>query len=195
MIRTAILVMIGCLSLVQPVNAEPARGDKKVSGPLSFKMNLIDGKEFDLATLKGKVVLFVNVASLCGYTKQYSGLQKIYEKYKEEGLVIVGIPSNEFGGQEPGTNAEIIKFCQTNYKVTFPVTEKVIVKGEGICPLYKFLTSKETNKEFGGEVTWNFEKFLVGTKGEVIGRFESSVDPESDELITAITKALKKDKK
>jgi glutathione peroxidase len=169
---------------------DKAKGDKKVTGPLAFKMEGIDGKEVDLSKFKGKVVLFVNVASECGYTKQYTGLQALYEKYEKQGLVIVGVPANDFGKQEPGTNAEIAKFCSSKYSVTFPMLAKVSVKGKEKTPLYEFLTSKETNPKFGGEVAWNFEKFLVNKKGEVVGKFKSGVAPESDELIKAITAEL-----
>jgi glutathione peroxidase len=169
---------------------EKIKGDKKVASPLDFKMQGIDGKEVDLAQYKGKVVLFVNVASKCGYTKQYAGLQKLYETYGKDGLVVIGVPANEFGSQEPGSNEEIAKFCSSKYSVTFPMMSKVVVKGDGICPLYDFLTSKETNPNHAGAIGWNFEKFLINRKGEVVGRYKSSVAPESEELIKAITTEL-----
>jgi len=169
--------------------AKPA-GDAKVTSPLEFKLTGIDGKEVDLSKLKGKVVLFVNVASKCGYTKQYAGLQKLYETYEKEGLVIVGVPANEFGAQEPGTNDEIQKFCSSKYSVTFPLLGKVVVKGEGITPLYQYLTSKDTNPKFAGEIGWNFEKFLVNRKGEVVGRYKSAVAPDAAELVKAIRTEL-----
>jgi len=164
--------------------------EEKVTGPLSFKMTGIDGKELDLSQYKGKVVLFVNVASKCGYTKQYTGLQAIYDKYGKAGLVVIGIPANDFGMQEPGTDEDIQKFCSSMYKVTFPMTSKVAVKGPNKAPLYKFFTEKETNPKFSGEVKWNFEKVLVNRQGEVVGRFLSGVDPESEEMITAIKTEL-----
>ena len=167
-----------------------AGGDKKVTGPLDFTLKGIDGKDVDLAQYKGKVVLLVNVASECGYTPQYKGLQDLYEKYGKDGLVVIGVPSNDFGKQEPGSNADILKFCQTNYKVTFPLTEKVTVKGDDKVPLYKFLTAKETDPKFPGEVGWNFEKFLIGRNGEVVGRFKSGVAPDSAELVGAVKKEL-----
>jgi glutathione peroxidase len=164
--------------------------EKKVAGPLEFKMTGIDGKEVDLSKYKGKVVLLVNVASKCGYTKQYTGLQAIYEKYEKQGLVVIGVPANDFGAQEPGTNEDIVKFCSSKYSVTFPMLAKVSVKGKEMTPLYSYLTSKETNPKFAGEIGWNFEKFLINRKGEVVGKFKSGVAPESDELIKAITAEL-----
>ena len=170
--------------------AEKPEGEKKVTGPLEFKMAGIDGKEVDLSKYKGKVVLLVNVASKCGYTKQYTGLQAIYEKYEKQGFVVIGVPANDFGAQEPGTNEEIVKFCSSKYSVTFPMLGKVSVKGKEMTPLYSYLTSKETNPKFAGEIGWNFEKFLIGKKGEVVGKFKSGVAPESDELIKAIAAEL-----
>ncbi len=164
--------------------------ESKMTGPLDFKMTGIDGKEVDLSKYKGKVVLFVNVASQCGYTKQYTGLQAIYEKYEKKGFVVIGVPANDFGSQEPGTNEEIVKFCSSKYNVTFPMLAKVAVKGKEKTPLYEFLTSKETNPNYAGEIGWNFEKFLVNKKGEVVGKFKSGIAPESDELIKAITAEL-----
>jgi glutathione peroxidase len=185
---TRIALAIFALALVAP--ASFAQGGKTVSSPLSFKMKSIDGKEIDLTGYKGKVVLFVNVASECGYTSQYAGLQKLYEELSKDGLVIVGVPSNEFGGQEPGTEEQIKKFCDTRYKVTFPMTAKVQVNGAGQTPLYKFLTSKETNPKHAGEIRWNFEKFLIGRDGTVLARFASDVEPE--DLAEPIRKALGK---
>ncbi len=164
--------------------------ESKMPSPLDFKMTGIDGKEVDLSKYKGKVVLFVNVASQCGYTKQYTGLQAIYEKYEKKGFVVIGVPANDFGSQEPGTNEEIVKFCSSKYNVTFPMLSKVAVRGKEKTPLYEFLTSKETNPNFAGEIGWNFEKFLVNKKGEVVGKFKSGIAPESDELIKAITAEL-----
>ena len=183
-------LMLALAFVVPAFSAE--KGDKKVTGPLEFKMKGIDGKEVDLSQYKGKVVLFVNVASKCGYTPQYEGLQALSEKYSKAGLVVIGVPANEFGKQEPGTDEEIAKFCSSKYNVTFPMLSKVVVKGEGISPLYNFLTSKETNPKFAGPIGWNFEKFLVGKDGEVVGRFNSKVTPNSDELTKAIKTELEK---
>ncbi len=163
-----------------------------MSSPLAFKMKAIDGRDVDLSQYKGKVVLFVNVASYCGNTKQYTGLEKLYDTHKKDGLVIVGVPANEFGAQEPGTDEEIAKFCSTKYKVSFPLMSKVVVKGEGICPLYKFLTSKDTDPKFSGDITWNFEKFLVGRDGKVVARFKPGTKPESEEVTKAIAAELEK---
>src|SRR5438067_1471814 len=166
--------------------------DKPVTGPLDFKMKGIDGKDVDLAQYKGKVVLLVNVSSACGYTPQYAGLQELYAKHSKEGLVVIGVPSNDFGKQEPGTDEDIQKFCSTNYKVTFPMLSKVAVKGKDKVPLYKYLTDKATNPASPGEVKWNFEKFLIGRDGKIAGRFMSGVEPTSPELTKAIETELAK---
>lgn len=166
--------------------------DKKVS-PLSFKMKSIDGKDLDLSKYKGKVVLIVNVASKCGYTPQYKGLQELYAKYEGDGLVVLGVPANDFGKQEPGTEEEIQKFCSSKYNVKFPMTEKVVVKGSDKIELYKILTEATPNKDGKvEEVGWNFEKFLIGRDGKVIGRFKSAVAPDSETLVKAIKTELEK---
>jgi glutathione peroxidase len=188
--RFLVLAAVLGLTLAIAQADDAKKGGDKVSGPLDFKMKGIDGKDVDLAQYKGKVVLFVNVASACGYTPQYKGLQALYEKHKDDGLVVIGVPANEFGAQEPGTDEEIQKFCSTKYNVTFPMLSKVVVKGDGITPLYKYLTSKETNGKYAGDIKWNFEKFLVNRKGAVVGRYESKVKPESPELTKAITDEL-----
>jgi glutathione peroxidase len=150
-----------------------------------FTLTSIDGKAVPLSSYKGKVVLLVNVASKCGYTPQYTGLQSLYTKYKDKGLVVVGVPANNFGGQEPGTNEEIKTFCSRNYNVTFPIMSKVSVKGDDKTPLYGYLTENT-----GGDVKWNFTKFLVDKNGKIVSRFESKVTPESPELTSAVEKAL-----
>ncbi len=151
-----------------------------------FTMKAIDGTEMPLKSLSGKVVLVVNVASRCGYTPQYAGLEALYQKYKGRGFVIVGVPANNFGGQEPGTDAEIQQFCSRTYSVTFPMLSKVSVKGDDITPLYRYLTSAQ-----GGDVKWNFTKFLAGKDGRVVARFEPSVKPDAAELAAAIESALR----
>jgi glutathione peroxidase len=161
------------------------------SGVLDFTLNSLDGKPAPLAEYRGKVVLIVNVASKCGFTPQYTGLEKIYEKYKDQGFVILGFPANNFGGQEPGTNEEIKTFCSSKYQVTFPMYSKVSVKGADSTPLYQFLTDKRSNPATGGEIKWNFTKFLVDRNGKVIARFEPAVTPESADVTGAIEKALK----
>ena len=185
--KLQLLTLAGLLAGLTGLAIAGEKEDKKMSA-LAFKLKDIDGKEVDLAEkYKGKVVLFVNVASKCGYTKQYTGMEALYEKYKDKGFVLIGVPANNFGGQEPGTEAEIKEFCSTKYHVTFPMMAKVSVKGSDITPLYKHLTT--TAKETG-DVAWNFEKFLVNKKGEVVGKFKSGIAPESDELIEAITAEL-----
>ena len=150
-----------------------------------YSMKTIDGQPAPLAEYKGKVVMFVNVASYCGYTKQYTGLEALYRKYKDQGFVIVGVPANNFGAQEPDSDEQIKTFCSRKYDVTFPLLSKVSVKGSDMTPLYGYLTKT------GGDVKWNFTKFLVGKDGQVIQRFESAVAPESPELVKAVEAALK----
>ena len=157
--------------------------------PLVGEMKSLDGKPVDLASYKGKVVLVVNVASRCGYTRQYAGLQKLYEDHKDKGLVILGFPANDFGAQEPGSDADIEKFCSSTYGVTFPMFSKITVKGPGKAPLYTALTEAADPK---GEVSWNFEKFLIGRDGGVVGRFKSGVAPDSADLVKAIEAELAK---
>jgi glutathione peroxidase len=177
--------------LTAPVPAGE-KGDKKVPPVLNFKMTKLDGKDIDLSRYQGKVVLIVNVASQCGYTPQYKGLESLHEQYAKKGLVVLGVPANEFGGQEPGSNEEIASFCKKNYDVKFPMLAKVVVKGEGQVPLYQHLTSKETNPRFSGDIKWNFTKFLISRDGEIVARFEPKVKPESEEVQTAIEAELAK---
>jgi glutathione peroxidase len=156
-----------------------------------FTLPSIEGKPAPLANYKGKVILMVNVASRCGFTPQYTALEATYEKYKDQGFVILGFPANNFGGQEPGTNAEIKKFCSTKYNVSFPLYSKVSVKGDDTTPLYQFLTTK-ANPAVAGEIQWNFTKFLVDRNGNVVKRFEPDVTPDSPEVVAAIESQLKK---
>jgi len=156
-----------------------------------FTLNSIDGQSTPLAQFKGKVVLIVNVASRCGFTPQYSGLEALYNKYRDRGLVVLGFPANNFLWQEPGTNEAIKAFCSTKYHVTFPMFAKVSVKGADTTPLYQFLTDKKANPSTGGAIGWNFTKFLADRNGKVIARFASKVAPESAELIHAIEAALR----
>lgn len=155
-----------------------------------FTLDALNGTPTPLATYKGKVMLIVNVASQCGYTYQYEGLQALYVKYKDQGLVVAGFPANNFGGQEPGTNAEIGAFCKSKFGVTFPMFSKISVAGKDKAPLYQFLTDKTANPKTGGEIPWNFTKYLVDRNGKVLARFDSPVEPESKELTGAIEKAL-----
>lgn len=161
------------------------------SNVYEFTMKSIDGKAMPLANFKGKVLLVVNVASHCGYTPQYRALEAVYEKYKDRGLVVLGFPANNFMGQEPGTDEEIKTFCSTKYNVSFPLYSKISVKGENKAPLYQFLTDTTANAATGGEIKWNFTKFLVDRDGKVIQRFEPAVKPDSPEVISAIENALK----
>jgi glutathione peroxidase len=160
------------------------------SGIYSFTLNSIDGKPAPLADYKGKVILMVNVASQCGYTPQYSALETIYEKYKDQGFVILGFPANNFGAQEPGTNEEIKAFCTRKYSVSFPIYSKISVKEPDQSPLYTYLT-KDTGPGIQGDIKWNFTKFLVDRKGNVVQRFEPAVTPDSKEMVSAIEKQLK----
>jgi len=155
---------------------------------LSHKVKDIDGKDVDLAEYKGKVVLIVNTASKCGLTPQYESLEVLYKKYKDKGLVVLAFPANEFGKQEPGSNSDIKEFCKDNYSVSFPLFSKIVVKGDGIHPLYKQLTSAPG---YSGEIGWNFAKFLLNRDGEIIGRFDPREKPDSDKIVEAIEKALK----
>jgi glutathione peroxidase len=159
---------------------------------LDFTLNSIDGQPAPLSAYQGKVVLLVNVASRCGYTPQYAGLEALYEKYKDRGFIIIGIPANNFGAQEPGANQEIKAFCTSKYHVTFPMMAKVSVKGSDIAPLYRFLTDKSQNPSTGGEIGWNFTKFLIGPDGKVLARFDSAIEPDSRQVTSAIEKALVK---
>jgi glutathione peroxidase len=160
-------------------------------GVLDFTLNSIDGQPAPLSQYRGKVLLLVNVASQCGYTPQYAGLEALYEKYKDRGLVVLGFPANNFRSQEPGTNEEIKAFCSRKYNVTFPMYAKISVAGSDKAPLYEFLTDREANPSTGGEIKWNFTKFLVGRDGRVAHRFEPAVTPESPEVLAAIEEALK----
>lgn len=154
----------------------------------NFTVRTIDGTDKSLADYKGKVLLIVNTASECGNTPQYEGLQAIYDKYNSQGFEVLAFPSNDFGGQEPGTNEEIKEFCSLNYNVTFPLFDKIIVLGEEKAPLYAELTKMEP----AGEVKWNFEKFLIDKNGNVVKRIGNKVKPESDEVTSAIEEELAK---
>jgi len=158
----------------------------------NYPLKTIDGQPTSLATYKGKVLLVVNVASACGYTPQYSALEAVYEKYKDKGLVIIGVPANNFANQESGTDAEIKTFCNRKYHVTFPMMSKVSVVGADQTPLYHYLTDKTTNPSVGGEIKWNFTKFLIARNGAPVSRFEPATKPDSPEVIAAIESELKK---
>jgi glutathione peroxidase len=149
----------------------------------SFTVKSIDGKNLNLASFKGKKILIVNTASKCGYTPQYEGLEKVYEQYKDK-LVILGVPCNQFGGQEPGTNEEIVDFCKKNYGVSFPLADKIDVKGSNIAPIYQWLTSKSKNGILDASISWNFNKFLIDENGKMIAYFPSNVKPDSDAILS-----------
>ncbi|HKC52912.1 MAG TPA: glutathione peroxidase [Myxococcota bacterium] len=155
-----------------------------------FKQKTLEGKDKNLADFKGKAVLVVNVASRCGLTPQYAGLQKLQDKYAARGFEVLGFPCNQFAGQEPGTETEIAEFCERNYGVTFPMFAKIDVNGAGRAPLYQWLTSQPTQPDGPGDVMWNFGKFLLDKQGNVVARFNPRVAPDAAELTSAIEKAL-----
>jgi glutathione peroxidase len=186
-----IVLLLGLTLAASPSFAEepaPAPGAQV----LDHKMQDIDGKDADLAKYKGKVVMIVNVASKCGLTPQYEQLVKIYHEQKDRGFVVLGFPANNFMSQEPGTNEEIKEFCATTYEVDFPLFSKISVKDDDIHPLYKELTSEETNPGFAGEIAWNFTKFLVNREGRVVARFEPQTKPNDEEVLAAIKAELDK---
>ena len=175
------LVLLVSLCLLQTISA-------RAESIYDIKVKDIDGKEVSMADYKGKVLLIVNVASKCGYTPQYKGLQADYEKYKDKGFVVLGFPCNQFNNQEPGTDAEIKQFCASKYFVTFPMFDKIEVNGANRNPLYVLLAGKDS--PFPGNITWNFNKFLIGKDGKILKRFDSKITPESSELTQAVEAAL-----
>jgi glutathione peroxidase len=168
----------------------PSTAPADVPAALNFKVKNIDGKDVDLATYKGKVLLVLNVASKCGNTPQYTALEAMAKKYRDQGLVVMGFPANNFGGQEPGTEAEIKEFCEETYKVDFPMFSKVSVKGDDIAPLFKYLTSQECKPVSKGDIAWNFEKFLINRQGTLINRFANKTKPDDPTIVTAVETAL-----
>jgi glutathione peroxidase len=177
-----IFLVILALLLVQVVCARAAESIYDIS------LKDIDGKSTSLKAYKGKVLLVVNVASKCGYTPQYAGLEALQEKYKGKGFTVLGFPCNQFGGQEPGTNEEIKQFCASRYEVSFPLFDKIEVNGQNRNPLYAALAGKDS--PFAGDIKWNFTKFLIGRDGTILKRFDSKVKPDSEELVQAIETAL-----
>jgi glutathione peroxidase len=147
----------------------------------------LEGDEFDFSALKGKKVLIVNTASKCGYTPQYADLEKLYQQYGGEDFTIIGFPANNFNEQEPGTNEEIRQFCTQNYGVSFPMMEKISVKGTDMHPLYRWLTSKKENGVMDSEVKWNFQKYLIDENGKLLAEFDSAVNPQSNKIVSLIT--------
>ena len=186
----AALLLAG-LMVLPSLGEDPAANDKDTPAVLDFEMKSLDGKKVDLSKYEGKVVLIVNVASQCGATPQYEPLQGLYETYKDKGLVVLGFPCNQFGEQEPGSAEDIQEFCTENYGVTFDLFSKIDVNGENAAPLYRYLTSKDTNPGFSGPIGWNFEKFLVSREGKVVARFKTPVEPDSEEVVKAIEAELK----
>ncbi|MCP4614526.1 MAG: redoxin domain-containing protein [Planctomycetes bacterium] len=158
----------------------------------TFKMNDIEGKPVSLSKYRGQVLLVVNVASKCGFTKQYSGLQKLYDKYREQGLVVLGFPANNFGRQEPGTNSEIKNFCSVRFNITFPMFSKISVKGDDIHRLYEYLTNPDKNPGYGGPIQWNFNKFLIGRDGKTVARYPSKTEPLDSKVTQAVERELQR---
>ena len=167
----------------------------KQKGPANLydiQVETITGDTITMGQYRGKVLLIVNTASQCGFTGQYEGLQKLYDKYSDQGLVVLGFPCNDFQGQEPGTEAEILSFCSVKYGVTFPLSAKIAVQGDKQHDLYRLLTDTATNPKFGGKITWNFNKFLIGRDGTILARFDSRTEPQDEKLISVLEEALKK---
>ncbi len=190
-----LLVVLPVLVLAMAVVVPSAAEEKtaaKTPAALDFKMKSLDGKDVQLSKYQGKVLLVVNVASECGLTPQYKQLQALHNKYAEKGLAVMGFPCNQFGEQEPGTADEIKDFCQKNYGVKFNLFAKIEVNGEGACPLYKHLTSLDAKPVGKGEISWNFEKFLIGRQGEVVARFAPGTKPDAPEVLKAIDAELAK---
>ena len=179
LMMTTVLLATGCMA---------QQKESAVNSFYDIEAKTITGETVKMEQYKSKVLLIVNTASKCGFTGQYDGLQKLYETYQDRGFIILGFPSNDFMGQEPGTNEEIQSFCKLNYGVTFPMFDKVAVKGKDAHPLYAYLTSKQTNPEFGGKISWNFNKFLISSDGQVVNRFGSRTTPDDSDLIDAIEK-------
>jgi glutathione peroxidase len=190
MIKLTLIAAAALVLFAANLRAEDQK-DKNVYG---FTVKDIDGKAVDLSQYKGKVSLVVNVASKCGNTPQYKNMEAIYEKYKEQGFEILAFPANEFGKQEPGSNEQIKEFCTSTYHTQFPLFSKIVVKGEGQAPLYQYLTSTDANQKTAGDITWNFEKFLVSKDGKVVARFKPKTKPDEKEVIDAIEKELAKGK-
>jgi glutathione peroxidase len=179
-------------SIVQDPTTAPAVpvSTTQPASALDFTVKDIDGKDVDLSVYRGKVVMIVNVASKCGFTRQYASLEDLFKKYADQGFVVIGFPANNFNQQEPGSDAEIKTFCSTKFNVTFPMMSKISVKGDDKAPLYKFLTEPPTAGAFKGDIGWNFTKFLVDRNGNVIARFASKVEPSDEKVVRVIERAL-----
>jgi glutathione peroxidase len=166
--------------------SQTAKINSKMKTLYDFKAKTIDGKDFDLSSLKGKKVLIVNTASKCGNTPQYKDLEDLYKQYGGDKFVIIGFPANNFMGQEPGSNEEIKKFCTLNYGVTFPMMAKISVKGNDMDPIYQWLTTKDLNGKMDSEVKWNFQKYLVDEKGKLVDEVDPKVNPQSEKIVSWI---------
>jgi glutathione peroxidase len=181
-------VLFGCAAKTTNSIPSETTTSQKMETPPSihkFSVKALDGSTINFADFKGKKILVVNTASACGYTPQYKDLEALYEKFKEK-LVIVGFPANNFGGQEPGTNTEIKTFCEKNYGVTFPMAEKISVKGDDTAPIYLWLTQKAQNGVLDATIKWNFNKFLLDENGQLIAKFDSGVTPMSDDIVSKL---------
>lgn len=183
------LLALGAFATMAPA-ADDTAADHECA--LDFEMKSIDGKTVDLHDYEGKVVLIVNTASQCGLTPHYAGLQDLYEKYQDKGLVVMGFPCNQFGSQEPGSDADIKQFCTSRYDVSFPMFSKIEVNGDAAAPLYKFLTSQDTKPDGKGKIGWNFAKFVIDRDGQIVARFSPRTEPSDAELVKAIETELKK---
>jgi len=190
MIRTLItLLLLGAL-IHSGFSSEDGMATQIPGSIYNIMVQDIMGNDLSMKDFRGSVLLIVNTASRCGFTNQYEGLEALYQAYKDSGFAVLGFPANNFMNQEPGTNEEIQTFCTTRFNVTFPMFSKISVKGDDMHPLYTILTDTEANPEFGGPITWNFNKFLIGKDGSIIGRFNTRTDPQSDEIKRAIETAL-----
>jgi glutathione peroxidase len=185
-----VVLLVTLTYLSNALASKENEGENMSTNIKNITVKDIDGKDVKLSDYDGKVLLIVNVASYCGFTKQYSGLEEIYKKYKNKGFEILAFPCNQFGNQEPGTNEEIKNFCSTKFDVSFRLFDKIDVNGKNKSPLYTILTDNDVTGK--GDIKWNFEKFLIDKKGNVIARFPSSVEPTSDKLISALEKELSK---
>lgn len=185
----AAIVAMGAAGAAESAN----KGSGKAVSPLLNRtVKSIEGKDVPLKNYQGKVLMIVNTASRCGNTPQYAGLEELYKKYRAKGFEVLAFPANNFGGQEPGTNADIQEFCSATYNTTFPLFSKISVKGDDQAPLYRYLTDTKTNPKFAGDIEWNFAKFLVNRKGEVVARFKAGHKPTEPDVVAAIERELAK---
>jgi glutathione peroxidase len=188
----AMVFLLGTMTMQTDLVVGADESTKDEKSIYDFKVKTITGEEVSLEDYKGKTILIVNVASKCGYTRQYADMQAAFEKYKDRDFVVLGFPCNQFGGQEPGSEEEIIKFCKDNYGVSFPMFAKLDVKGDGADPLFKYLSGLETAPKAAGDISWNFEKFLINAEGKVIGRYKSAVSPTGKEMEDLLENLLPK---